>query len=120
MKTVARVGVPIALVAVVLAVAAVCVFAGVTEPGHDLFGISARHADIAACWAIFLGLPLACAVDASLLDNARWHAARRSKPAWVFALVYAPVVGPLLYVTFARPRVSGAPATRLPRTRSAA
>jgi hypothetical protein len=117
-KSVARVALPIVLVAAVLAIAALAVFEGVTEPANRMLGLSARHADIVACWIMFLVLPLACAVDASLLDEARWAAAQRSKPAWLGFLAYAPVVGPLLYVTVARPVVSGAPADRPPSARS--
>jgi hypothetical protein len=117
-RTVARVALPILLVAVVVALAALAVFEGVTEPANRLLGLSARHADIVACWAVFLALPLSCAVDASLIDEARWAAAQRSKPAWLGLLAYVPVVGPLLYVTVARPVVTGAPPDRPPSAHS--
>jgi hypothetical protein len=119
-KTVARVALPIVIVAVVLALVALAVFEGVTEPANRVLGLSARHADVAACWVLFLLLPLVCAIDAMLIDEARWAVAQRSKPAWLGLLAYAPVIGPLLYVTAVRPVVSGAPLDRPPSARSAA
>jgi Phospholipase_D-nuclease N-terminal len=72
--------------------------------------MTSRHADIAGCWAVFLGLPVVCAVDAAHLDRARWSRARRSKPAWIAVVAYLPALGPLLYVAYARPKVAGATA----------
>jgi hypothetical protein len=106
MKAVVRTAVPVALVVLVLGVASVAVFQGVTEPTHRLFGLSSRHADIAACWVLFLGLPIVCALDAARLDVAAWITARRSKFAWIATVAYLPCIGPLLYVTLARPAVA--------------
>jgi len=114
-KTTARITVPIVIVVAIVAVCIGAVYAGVTEPAHRILGLSARHADITACWTLFLLLPAACALDAMTLSTARWAAAQRSKPAWIGLLVYLPIAGPLLYVTLARPRVSGARPDRPPR-----
>jgi hypothetical protein len=110
MKAVVRTTLPVAFVALVLTAAAISAFRGVTEPNVTVLGMTSRHADIAGCWAVFLGLPVACAVDAARIDRASWSRARRSKPAWISVVAYLPALGPLLYVVYARPKVAGATA----------
>jgi cytochrome c biogenesis protein CcdA len=107
MKSVVRTVLPIVAVVIVLGAVAIAVFQGITEPAHTVLGVTSRHADIVACWILFLGLPLACAIDAARFDPARWIMARRHKFGWIAAIAYLPCIGPLLYVTLARPRVAG-------------
>jgi hypothetical protein len=106
MRRLVRVALPILVVVSVLVAVAFAVFRGVTQPTSTAIGISSRHLDIAACWVLFVLLPAACIVDAGLHEQARWIVARRSKFAWIATVAYVPCVGPLLYVTVARPRLA--------------
>jgi len=112
MRTAVRVALPIVVVLAVLVAAIIAVFQGITEPDHVVLGISSRHADIAACWLALLGLPAGCIVDAARLDQTRWITARRGKFAWIATVAYVPCVGPLLYVSLARPWVVSQPRVR--------
>jgi len=93
----------VVLVGLVLIAVAVGVWRGITEPNGTLWGASNRTLDVLACWVLFLFLPLACAIDAMLIAEVDWWAARRSRAAWIALLAYAPVLGPLAYAALGRP-----------------
>jgi hypothetical protein len=91
------------VVTLVLVLAGIAVWRGVTEPRGSIFSLSNRHADVIGCWVLFLGLPLGCVIDALRIDGPRWWSADRSQAAWIAVVAFAPAVGPLLYAAIGRP-----------------
>jgi hypothetical protein len=79
---------------------------GVTQPDGQLFGIGNHTWTTIAWWTIFAIVPLLTTIDAALIPQQDWWAARSTKVGWIAIIALVPAVGPLTYLTFTRQRVA--------------
>jgi hypothetical protein len=80
---------------------------GVTDTDGQLLGLSNHAWTVIAWWTIFAVLPFLLALDAGLIPQQDWWAARSTKVGWIGIIALVPAIGPLLYATIIRARVAG-------------